>query len=255
MKNGIYAENLTALPLMRGIDARVTVREAELLRTVALLFNHPLPPTSSADPELHRKLAAPEPGISSDRVNSRAYAYVHHPTITTMPENNTPRVGILMGSDSDWPVMEKALKILNEFGVPAEVRVLSAHRTPTDAAEYAETAVARGLEVIIAGAGMAAHLAGVLAAFTPLPIIGVPIPSPNLQGLDSLLAIVQMPSGVPVATVAIGGSKNAALLAIQILGTADADLRQKMIDYKANMVSAVAAKDANVQAMAAALQG
>ena len=138
---------------------------------------------------------------------------------------NPPLVGIVMGSDSDWPTMQAATKALEEFGVAFEVRVISAHRTPAAAGQYAADAVTRGLRVLIAAAGGAAHLAGVLAASTPLPVIGVPIQSTALKGLDSLLAMVQMPGGVPVATVAIDGAKNAALLAIQILGVGDEALR------------------------------
>lgn len=155
-------------------------------------------------------------------------------------------VGIVMGSDSDWPVMRATAETMAEFGVSYEVRLISAHRTPEVAAEYAKSAVSRGLRVIIAGAGGAAHLAGVLAAFTPLPVIGVPIQSPALQGLDSLLSIVQMPSGVPVATVAIGGAKNAGLLAVQVLATADDALRQKVVAYKEKMRKTVEAKDAEL---------
>src|SRR6188768_3947397 len=133
-----------------------------------------------------------------------------------------PLVGILMGSDSDWPTMKAAAEALTEFDIASEAKVISAHRTPRDLEAYASSARERGLRVIIAGAGGAAHLPGVTAAFTTLPVIGVPIESKSLKGLDSLLAIVQMPSGVPVATVAIGGARNAGLLAVQILATGDA---------------------------------
>jgi 5-(carboxyamino)imidazole ribonucleotide mutase len=146
-----------------------------------------------------------------------------------------PLVGIIMGSASDMPTMQEAIDVLREFGVLHEVRVISAHRTPADMAEYATSAHERGLKVIIAGAGGAAHLPGMVAAYTPLPVIGVPVKSSALNGLDSLLSIVQMPNGVPVATVAIGKAGNAGLLAVKILATADADLLQKMLDYKANM--------------------
>ncbi len=159
---------------------------------------------------------------------------------------NNPKVAIVMGSESDLPVMKGAADILKDFDVPFEIRVLSAHRTPEESAEYARTAYARGIRVIIAAAGGAAHLGGVLAAFTPLPIIGVPIPSKDLKGLDSLLSIVQMPSGVPVASVAIGGSKNASLLAIQILATSNAALLDKMNAYKAAMVGKVKAMNERV---------
>ena len=144
-----------------------------------------------------------------------------------------------MGSQSDWPVMQAAADILVEFGVGYEARVLSAHRTPEAMFEFASSAVDRGLKVIIAGAGGAAHLPGMIAASTPLPVIGVPVPTKNLDGMDSLLSIVQMPSGVPVATVAIGNAKNAGLLAIQILGTSDFALQESMITYKASLKSLV----------------
>ena len=135
--------------------------------------------------------------------------------------SSEPLVGILMGSDSDWPVMVKAAETLKEFGIPYEAKVMSAHRTPADVAEYAGNAHKQGMQVFICGAGKAAHLAGAVAASSPLPVIGVPVPATHLDGLDALLATVQMPGGVPVATVAIGGAKNAALLAVQVLSTAD----------------------------------
>lgn len=154
-----------------------------------------------------------------------------------------PVVGIIMGSDSDLPVMEKAFDVCKEFSVPFEVRIISAHRTPLVMKEYAETAIKRGLKVIIAGAGGAAHLAGVAASFTTLPIIGVPVQSKSLNGLDSLLSMVQMPPGVPVATVAIDGAKNAALLAVQILALSDKVLAKKFSDYKVKIEKEVIAKD------------
>lgn len=144
----------------------------------------------------------------------------------------SPQVGIVMGSDSDLPVMEKAVGVLDRFGVESEIEVMSAHRKPTRVSEYASSAQDRGLKVIIAGAGLAAHLPGVVAAHTPLPVIGVPLYQEGLAGADALYAIVQMPPGVPVATVAIGGSKNAAVLAVQILATGDDALAQKLRDYK-----------------------
>src|SRR6266446_2074273 len=153
-----------------------------------------------------------------------------------------PIVGILMGSDSDWPTMKAAADACTEFEVPSEVQVISAHRTPEDLARYAKSALGRGLRVIIAGAGGAAHLPGVTAALTPLPVIGVPIESKALKGLDSLLAIVQMPSGVPVATVAIGAARNAGLLAVQILGTGDEQLRAKYVEFKARLAEESRAK-------------
>lgn len=158
-----------------------------------------------------------------------------------------PLVGIAMGSESDLPIMEDAARVLRKFNVPFESRVLSAHRTPEVMANYGQTAHKRGLRVLIAGAGGAAHLPGMLAAYSPLPVIGVPVPTRNLNGLDSLLSIVQMPSGVPVATVAIGNAKNAALLAVQILAAADATLLDKLIEYKAELVKKVEDMDAQIQ--------
>ena len=159
-----------------------------------------------------------------------------------------PLVGILMGSDSDLPVMKQAAEVLEQFGVPYEMKVLSAHRTPLDTIDYARTAYERGLRVIIAGAGGAAHLPGVVAGITTLPVIGVPIES-KLQGLDSLLSIVQMPSGVPVATVAIGGARNAGVLAVQILATANEELQRKLQDYKQQIAEQSRAKNAKLQAV------
>lgn len=146
-----------------------------------------------------------------------------------------PLVGIIMGSDSDLPVMEKSFAVLREFDVPFEVKILSAHRTPKEHSEYSKTAAERGLKVIIAAAGMAAHLPGVTAGQTVLPVIGVPMKSSFQDGMDSLLSIVQMPPGIPVATVTVGGSKNAALLAVQIIATGNADLQSKFVDYKLKM--------------------
>ena len=148
-----------------------------------------------------------------------------------------PVIGIVMGSDSDWPTMQPAAEVCREFGVAYEARVVSAHRTPGDMAEYGQSAHTRGLKVIIAGAGGAAHLPGMLAAYSALPVIGVPVQSKALSGLDSLLSIVQMPSGVPVATVAIGGGRNAGLLAVQILATSDAGLLDRLIAYKAELAA------------------
>ena len=160
-----------------------------------------------------------------------------------------PLVGVLMGSDSDLPVMKAALKVLKDFGVTAEVEVVSAHRSPERAGEYARTASDRGLRVIIAGAGSAAHLAGVIAAETTLPVIGVPIDSSPLKGFDSLLATVQMPPGVPVATMAIGaaGATNAALFAVQILSTADPALADRMAEHKDKLARGVGEKNARLQ--------
>ena len=154
-----------------------------------------------------------------------------------------PLVGIIMGSDSDLPTMRAAAEVLAELEVPHEVKVVSAHRTPRDMVRYAEKAEERGLRVIIAGAGGAAHLPGMVASLTSLPVIGVPVMSKALQGLDSLLSIVQMPGGVPVATVAIGNAKNAGLLAARILGTADANLRARITEYRGRMARASRAKN------------
>ncbi len=154
-----------------------------------------------------------------------------------------PLVGILMGSDSDLEIMKEASDILKSFEIEHEIKILSAHRTPKLAAEYAETAHLKGIKVIIAGAGGAAHLAGVIAAFSPLPIIAVPIKSKSLEGLDSLLSMVQMPSGVPVAAVAINGAKNAGILAAQILGVSDSLIQQKVLEYKAKLEREVTAKN------------
>ncbi len=149
--------------------------------------------------------------------------------------NDRPQVGIIMGSDSDLATLRPAAEVCAEFGVSYEIRVVSAHRTPQDMADYARTAHERGLKIIIAGAGGAAHLPGMVAAFTPLPVIGVPVQTSTLSGWDSLLSIVQMPPGVPVATVAIGGGRNAGLLAVQMLGAHDSLLLQKMVRYKEDL--------------------
>ncbi|GAB5905346.1 5-(carboxyamino)imidazole ribonucleotide mutase [Mycobacteroides chelonae] len=153
------------------------------------------------------------------------------------------RVGLIMGSDSDWSVMSDAANALAEFAIPFEVGVVSAHRTPARMLEYAQSAADRGIQVIIAGAGGAAHLPGMVASATPLPVIGVPVPLARLDGLDSLLSIVQMPAGVPVATVSIGGARNAGLLAARILGVSDTTLRDKVVAFQASMEATVLEKD------------
>jgi 5-(carboxyamino)imidazole ribonucleotide mutase len=158
-----------------------------------------------------------------------------------------PVVGIVMGSDSDWPMMEPAALALEEFGVPYEAHVVSAHRTPRRMLDYAESAAGRGLRVVIAGAGGAAHLPGMVAAATPLPVIGVPRPLDRLDGLDSLLSIVQMPAGVPVATVGIGGGRNAGLLAVRILAASDAALRDAVSRFQADLADQVVARDLTLQ--------
>lgn len=149
-----------------------------------------------------------------------------------------PVVGIIMGSKSDLPAMEACTAQLDELGVPYEVKIASAHRKPAEVHEWASSAVDRGIRVIVAAAGKAAHLGGVVAAYTPLPVIAVPMKTSDLGGLDSLLSMVQMPSGVPVACVAINGAKNAAILAVQMLGTGDDELREKIVELKANMAQA-----------------
>ncbi|MET0861297.1 MAG: 5-(carboxyamino)imidazole ribonucleotide mutase [Microbacterium sp.] len=158
-------------------------------------------------------------------------------------DSERPRVGVVMGSDSDWSVMAAASEVLTEFGVDHEVEVVSAHRTPEKMISYGRDAASRGLSVIIAGAGGAAHLPGMLASVTPLPVVGVPVPLATLDGLDSLLSIVQMPAGVPVATVSIGGAKNAGLLAIRILATADDTLAQKIASYQVDLAEQVEVKN------------
>jgi 5-(carboxyamino)imidazole ribonucleotide mutase len=158
-----------------------------------------------------------------------------------------PLVGIVMGSDSDWPVMSAAAAACAEFGVPYEADVVSAHRMPEDMVAYGRGAHTRGLKVIIAGAGGAAHLPGMLAALTPLPVIGVPVPLKYLDGMDSLLSIVQMPAGVPVATVAIGNARNAGLLAVRILAASDAGLAEKMVAFQESLREAARAKGASVR--------
>jgi 5-(carboxyamino)imidazole ribonucleotide mutase len=163
------------------------------------------------------------------------------------PGGSSPLVGVVMGSDSDLKTMRPAAEALAEFGVPCEVRVVSAHRTPQAMLDYGRAAAGRGLRVIVAGAGGAAHLPGMLASVTPLPVIGVPVPLAYLDGLDSLLSIVQMPAGVPVATVAVGGARNAGLLAVRILGTTDPRLREQMERFQGALQEMVAEKDATVR--------
>lgn len=160
---------------------------------------------------------------------------------------NKIEVGIIMGSDSDLPIMEDAVKVLKEFGIGYEVKVLSAHRTPNQHAEYSKTAFGRGLKVIIAAAGGAAHLPGVTAAQTTLPVIGVPIKGKSLEGMDALLSIVQMPPGIPVATVAINGAKNAAILAVSIIGLVNSDIQAKFVEYKKKMETESLSKNDNIK--------
>ena len=168
--------------------------------------------------------------------------------------DETPRVGIIMGSDSDWPKIKKAAAALDEFDIPYEIQVMSAHRTPELVSQYATSAIDRGLQVIIAAAGGAAHLAGVVAAHTTLPVIGLPVPTTEMGGMDSLLSTVQMPGDVPVASMAVGmgGPRNAGLFAVQIMATACPELRQKLVEFKQKLVGQIAAKNTALQeAMAA----
>ncbi|HKY57957.1 MAG TPA: 5-(carboxyamino)imidazole ribonucleotide mutase [Aeromicrobium sp.] len=161
--------------------------------------------------------------------------------------SEAPQVGIVMGSDSDWPTMEAAAQALAEFDVPYEADVVSAHRMPDEMLAYGREAHSRGLKVIIAGAGGAAHLPGMLAAVTPLPVIGVPVPLKYMDGMDSLLSIVQMPAGVPVATVAVGNARNAGLLAVRILAAGNPDLIEKMLKFQAQLAETARAKGATVR--------
>ena len=168
--------------------------------------------------------------------------------------DETPRVGIIMGSDSDWPKIKKAAAALDEFDISYEIQVMSAHRTPELVSQYATSAIDRGLQVIIAAAGGAAHLAGVVAAHTTLPVIGLPVPTTEMGGMDSLLSTVQMPGDVPVASMAVGmgGPRNAGLFAVQIMATACPELRQKLVEFKQKLVGQIAAKNTALQeAMAA----
>ena len=171
--------------------------------------------------------------------------------MTAVQPEETPLVGIVMGSDSDWPVMQAAAEVLAELGVAHEADVVSAHRMPEEMLAWGKQAAGRGLQVIVAGAGGAAHLPGMLAAVTPLPVIGVPVPLAHLDGLDSLLSIVQMPGGVPVATVGVGNARNAGLLAARILGVSDPDLRQRMVEFQESLREKAAAKGEAVRRAAA----
>ena len=161
--------------------------------------------------------------------------------------SSTPRAAVIMGSDSDWPVMRAAAEALQEFGVAWEARVVSAHRTPEDMVAYARDAARRGIEVVVAGAGGAAHLPGMVASLTPLPVIGVPVAITKLDGMDALLSIVQMPAGVPVATVAVDGARNAGLLAVRVLGAGDPALRERMAAFQAGLADVARGKDRALQ--------
>jgi 5-(carboxyamino)imidazole ribonucleotide mutase len=169
--------------------------------------------------------------------------------------DSQPAVGVVMGSDSDWPVMEAAVTALQEFGVPWEADVVSAHRMPREMLSYGAQAADRGLRVIIAGAGGAAHLPGMLAAVTPLPVIGVPVPLAHLDGMDSLLSIVQMPAGVPVATVAVGAARNAGLLAVRILAAANGELQAQMLAFQEQLRLTAQAKGSALRARLGGEQG
>lgn len=162
-------------------------------------------------------------------------------------KTNAPKVAIIMGSDSDWPALQPAADACKEFGIPCEIRVVSAHRTPLEMVKFARTAHTRGIQVIIAGAGGAAHLPGMVASLTPLPVIGVPVESKSLKGLDSLLSIVQMPGGVPVATMAINGGRNAGLMAARILGVSNAKLGKAMLAYQKALENESKAKNRKLQ--------
>lgn len=162
-------------------------------------------------------------------------------------KKNAPPIAIIMGSDSDWPTLKPAADVCAEFGVACEVRVVSAHRTPLDMVRYARQAHRRGIRVIITGAGGAAHLPGMVASLTPLPVVGVPVETKALKGLDSLLSIVQMPGGIPVATVAIGGGRNAGLLALRILGVGSAALLKRMATFQARLAAEIRGRDRKLQ--------
>lgn len=170
-------------------------------------------------------------------------------SILVMNNNSEAVVGVIMGSDSDWRVMGDAVQVLRDFGIAHEVEVVSAHRTPEKMFDYGKNAVDRGLQVIIAGAGGAAHLPGMVASLTTLPVIGVPVPLATLDGMDSLLSIVQMPGGIPVATVSIGGAKNAGLLAVRIIGATDASVRAQLDDYQRELAEAVETKNNALKSM------
>ena len=168
---------------------------------------------------------------------------------------STPRVGIVMGSDSDWPVMKDAAEALAEFDIEFEADVVSAHRMPEEMLAYGKEAAGRGLQVIIAGAGGAAHLPGMLASVTPLPVIGVPVPLKYLDGMDSLLSIVQMPAGVPVATVAVGGARNAGLLAVRVLAAHDPELRARMVEFQSSLTEQAQDKGRRLRAKVSGAAG
>jgi 5-(carboxyamino)imidazole ribonucleotide mutase len=203
---------------------------------------------TSVDPSARSQSPAPAPSALSQSPAPAPSALSQSQSQSPASSAPSPLVGVVMGSDSDWPVMRAAAEVLDEFGVAYEADVVSAHRMPRDMIEYGSSAESRGLRVIIAGAGGAAHLPGMLASVTPLPVIGVPVPLKNLGGLDSLLSIVQMPAGIPVATVAVGGARNAGLLAVRILGAADGPagqaLRAKLSSFAERLADQARAKGA-----------
>lgn len=196
---------------------------------------------------MHKIVSVPEKSLPANPTGSPV-TDTSSSAASSSSSPDTPLVGVVMGSDSDWNVMSDAVQILRDFGVPVEVDVVSAHRTPQKMIDYGTSAWERGLKVIIAGAGGAAHLPGMLAAVTTLPVVGVPVPLSRLDGLDSLLSIVQMPAGVPVATVSIGGARNAGLIAIKVLATADDTLRVKLEEYMASLAAQVEQKSQDLQA-------
>ncbi|GEM_PF-2397 len=199
---------------------------------------------SSAPDVADESDAAPGSGTTTDAGAAFEPGTAFEAEVASPPIRSRARVGLIMGSDSDWPTMEAAAEALAEFDVPFEVGVVSAHRTPQRMLDYAKSAAGEGIEVIIAGAGGAAHLPGMVAAATPLPVIGVPVPLRYLDGMDSLLSIVQMPAGVPVATVSVGGARNAGLLAVRILGSSDPVLRARMEAFQRGLEQLVLDKDA-----------
>jgi len=188
-------------------------------------------------------------GILKPEICCEVKVIVDNKLVYSMPLNifMNPVVSVIMGSDSDLPIMQEAIAICEEFGIDCEVAIVSAHRTPEKMVEYAKLAHQRGIKVIIAGAGGAAHLPGMVASLTPLPVIGVPVPTRHLQGLDSLYSIVQMPSGIPVATVAIGNAKNAGLLAVRILATHQSELLDKIQEYRSSLAAMVEAKQVKLE--------
>ncbi|GAB3120018.1 5-(carboxyamino)imidazole ribonucleotide mutase [Glaciibacter psychrotolerans] len=199
---------------------------------------------------MHKIDSVPETTLTEIPVTDTPFTSPTDDAVASVDSSNrqVPLVGVVMGSDSDWNVMSDAVQILRDFGVPCEVDVVSAHRTPQKMIDYGTSARERGLKVIIAGAGGAAHLPGMLAAVTTLPVVGVPVPLGRLDGLDSLLSIVQMPAGVPVATVSIGGARNAGLIAIKVLATSDDSLRIKLDDYMVSLAAQVEQKSRDLQA-------